>query len=73
MSDAYKHHTVMSCVSSLLRLNINCMSSKVIIDVARPLTKTCGGIDTLIVSMPTEDALRGGAPAEETRAPTGRS
>jgi hypothetical protein len=57
MSDNYRHHTVMSWVLSLLRLNIKCMSLKVIIAVLRPLTKASGGIDTLIVSMPTEDAL----------------
>ena len=57
MSDTYNANTVTSCTSSLWRFIINHMSSKVTMAVSRPLTKASGGIHTLILSMPTEDAL----------------
>jgi hypothetical protein len=57
MSDTYNENTVTSCTSSLWRFIINHMSSKEIIVVCLPLTNTASGIDTLMVSMPTEDAL----------------
>jgi aryl-phospho-beta-D-glucosidase BglC (GH1 family) len=57
MSDTYNANTVMSYTSSLWRFIINHMSSKVITVVCLPLTNAAGGIDTLMVSMPTEDAL----------------
>ena len=55
MSDTYRHHTIMSWVLSLLRLNIKCMPSKVIIAVPGTLTKASGGMHTLIVPIPAED------------------
>jgi hypothetical protein len=57
MSDTYNANTVTSCTSSLWRFIINHMSSKVITDICLPLTNVAGGIDTLMVSMSTEDAL----------------